>query len=147
MIFEIKCEHVIRNDAELQAVLYFHLPAKLLALPGGFVSNCKFVASQKADSSAPAGEFNRHHHVSNQERMFKKHPAHSPVLFAPTDLGHTRVKVVPEECCSFAAQAVYHVTGTATVIVVDLGARTFQEAAMVKQFQPPQKLLRTAGNE
>jgi hypothetical protein len=35
----------------------------------------------------------------------------------------------------------------ASVIVVDLGAGPFQEAVVVKQFQPPQKLLLTAGNE
>src|ERR1035438_611975 len=79
--------------------------------------------------------------------MFKEYPARSPVLLAPTDLAKARAKVAPEECRAFAAQAIYHVMGTALVIVVDLGARTFQEAVMVKQLQPPQKLLRTAGNE
>ena len=79
--------------------------------------------------------------------MFKEYPAGSPVLLAPTDAGHARGKVAPEECRAFAAEAIYHVTGTAAVIVVDLGARTFQEAVMVKQLQPPQKLLRIAENE
>src|ERR1035438_10403263 len=79
--------------------------------------------------------------------MFKEYPARSPVLLAPTDLAKARAKVAPEECRAFAAQAIYHVTGAALVIVVDLGARTFQKAVMVKQLQPPQKLLRTAGNE
>jgi hypothetical protein len=79
--------------------------------------------------------------------MFKEYSARSPVLLAPTDLDKARVKVAPEQCGPFAAQAIYHVTGTAAVVIVDLGTRTFQEAVMVKQFQPPQKLLLTAGYE
>src|ERR1019366_1758741 len=136
LIFEVQCKHVIRDDAKLQAVRYFHLPPKWPVLPGTFVCHCKLAAGQKSNSRFAAGEFNRHHHISNQECMFKEYPAHSSVLLAPPDLAKARAKVVPEECRAFAAQAIHHVTRTTLVIVVDLGARTFQEAVMVKQFQP-----------
>ena len=107
----------------------------------------ELAVGQKPDSSPAAGEFDRHHHVGNQERMFQKHPARSPVLFAPTNLAPAGVKVAPEAGRAFAAKRIDHAAGTALVIIVDLGARTFQEAVMVEPFQPPQKLLLTAGDE
>ena len=65
----------------------------------------ELAVGQKPDSSPAAGEFDRHHHVGNQERMFQKHPARSPVLFAPTNLAPAGVKVAPDCGTSLASTA------------------------------------------
>jgi hypothetical protein len=69
--------------------------------------------------------------------MFKVYSSRSPVLLAPPHPAKARVKVATKESRALVTQTIYHVTGTALVIVVELGMWALQEAVMVKQFQPP----------
>src|SRR5712692_3878116 len=79
--------------------------------------------------------------------MFEEHSSSGAVLLAPIALLKCDAKFLLQQRCALVPQTIYDMAGAAVVIVVELGARTFQKAVMVKQFQSPQKLLRTAGNE
>jgi hypothetical protein len=73
-------EYSVGNDAELDAAWRLYAPLERLQ----FRMKRKLVLIEKPDAvTLSAGEFKGHHHVGNQERVFKENSANSAVLLAP----------------------------------------------------------------
>lgn len=72
-------KHPVGDDAELLAVGESDLPAERWS----FAGEPKFVIVNEADAGLPARKLDGHHHVGNQEGMFKEEPANGTVLLAP----------------------------------------------------------------
>ena len=84
-----------------------------------------------------AGEFDGHHRLGNEKRVFKEYLADAPVLLAPE---RNVAKLLFQEHPALPAQAIYDGTGAGFVVVVKLGARPFQKPVVVEQLQSPQHL-------
>jgi hypothetical protein len=91
----------------------------------------------------PAGEFDGDHHIGNQERVLQKQPSDSiPLRPVEPVIGERKRSLQPAS--SFIPEPVGNAAGAAVMVVINLTARTFQVSVMVKQLEPPQRLLPAA---
>src|ERR1039458_4746132 len=73
-------EYPVGDDAELNTVLRLYTPLERLS----FRAKRKLSFVEKSDAvTFSAGEFNRHHHVSHKQGVFKVNPANDMVLLVP----------------------------------------------------------------
>ncbi len=91
-----------------------------------------------------AGEFNRNHHFGNAKGVIEVHPADVAVLSAPV---FGSFADFPEDFSRPVSQAVHDVARACFPEIFDLLSRALQEAVVIQQLQPPQDLLRRAGNK
>src|SRR5487761_2761492 len=79
-IWKFQGEHPIWDDAKFSAALNLHPPSEWLL----FRAKPKLVFIEKPDIALfPAREFNRHHHVCHEQRVFKIYPANDMVFLIP----------------------------------------------------------------
>lgn len=93
-IGKFQSEHAIWDDTESRAVLNSHPPSEWLAFQG----KRQLVFVNDFDAAMfSAGQFNRHHHVGNQECVFKIYPANHMVFLAPRNAIHGDAKLLLQQ--------------------------------------------------
>src|ERR1700710_1891191 len=108
----------------------------------------KLVASEHTDAvGLTAGKFKRDHHIRHQKRVLQKESGNCTVFLRPIKFLNGNVKLMFQKCCTLGADTVNNMPRPAPVIIVNLCPWPFQVAMMVKQLQPPQKLLGAAAHE
>jgi len=117
MIRVFQCEHAVGNNPKCYPVIVnFYLPLKLIPIR----LKRKLVFVEKFDAVMfSAGEFKGHHHVGNQKRMFKEHPANVVIFFAPRT-GDAKLSF--QKFSTFVAQTIDHRACAAAFVVFKLGA-------------------------
>ena len=77
--------------------------------------------------------------------MIEEYPA-NPILLAPFKPVEGRWQFAFENWRSFSPDSVNH-SARAVLVVINLAAGAIKEPVVIKQLQPPQKLLVAAGEE
>jgi len=147
LVAHVQCEDPIRNDPELQTSIHLHAPLEWVLSPNIGWEREIGAGDQTNTARLTAAKFERHHDIGKQKGVLKKDPANRAILLTPRERPYGDAVFFLQNGSSFVAQAVNHTAGAALVIVVELGARPFQKAMVVEQFQSPQKLLGTATHE
>ncbi len=137
-------EDPVGDDAELDTVPRLYTPLERLPLS----AKRKLVFVEESDAVMfSAGEFEGHHHIGNQKRVFKEHPAYGTVFLIPRNRARNNAEFLVQKCPGLVAQTIYDMFTAALVVIVELGAWPFQIPMAVEELQPPGYLLRAAAKQ
>jgi hypothetical protein len=148
LVEEFQGKDTVWDHAQFSAGVQIHGPPERLPAAARLLRQRKLVCPQQPHPAmSPAGGFERHHHVSGEEGVFQEQPADGAIPGTPIEPMGRHFEFLLEQDGSLVAQPVNHRLGTTSVVVVNLGARAFEEAVMVEQLKPAQDRLRTPADQ
>lgn len=135
LVREFQDKGTVGYHAELAFVFYRYVPLEWLSMRAQRCRQRHVLAGEQTDIAAlSTGEFQRYHHVANEQRVFEEHPPGGSILRAPVELMKGEAALMFQERRALVAKSIDDRTRTG-LIIGDLRAGPLQVSMMVEQLK------------